>query len=390
MGFFKRRKDKKMLQKVLDDVQSSETLEQMAEKSTGSLLMDRCEQVMENAREIEDGKSEYYIITSYLNDIELIENLPPDQADEIKKAAEYVSKLNQARDQFLNTTKRISDAQFQMIQRMEDEIPDAVRNLRANEEYQSTVKRDMQYLEGEKQEWEILKKERRKQRRTLRKTSFLLLFAVATAAVLWLILSYGFEYDTRIAWIATICVAVLGCVYIVVRLESSRRDIQQAEANINYAITLLNKVKIKYVNITNAVDYVCDKYHVRDSREFAYQWDMYQEAVREQEKYRQTNEDLNYYYDKLVRLLKKCELYDSRVWIEQPQALIESKEMVEIKHNLLVRRQKLRSKIAYNLDIVKKGRKEIDGMLKGYEVDNPKLVEMILQIDKMAGLEQAG
>ena len=345
MGFFKRRKDKKMLQKVLDDVQSSETLEQMAEKSTGSLLMDRCEQVMENAREIEDGKSEYYIITSYLNDIELIENLPPDQADEIKKAAEYVSKLNQARDQFLNTTKRISDAQFQMIQRMEDEIPDAVRNLRANEEYQSTVKRDMQYLEGEKQEWEILKKERRKQRRTLRKTSFLLLFAVATAAVLWLILSYGFEYDTRIAWIATICVAVLGCVYIVVRLESSRRDIQQAEANINYAITLLNKVKIKYVNITNAVDYVCDKYHVRDSREFAYQWDMYQEAVREQEKYRQTNEDLNYYYDKLVRLLKKCELYDSRVWIEQPQALIESKEMVEIKHNLLVRRQKLRSKI---------------------------------------------
>lgn len=387
MGFFKRRKDKKMLQQVLDDVQSQETLEQIASNDPGSQISDRCDQIMENAREIDDGKKEYYIVTSYLNDIELIENLAPDQSEEIKKAADYVAKLNLARDQFLNTSKRISDAQFQMIQRLEDDIPDAVRNLRANEEYQTKVKRDMQYLEGEKQEWEILKKERRKQRRTLRKASYLLLFAVATAAVLWLILSFGFDYDMRYAWIATLFIAVLGAAGIVLRLESGRRDIQQADVNINYAITLLNKVKIKYVNITNAVDYVCDKYHVRDSKEFAYQWDLYQEAVREQEKYRKTNEDLNYYYDKLVKLLKKCELYDSRVWIEQPQALVDAKEMVEIKHNLLVRRQKLRSKIAYNLDIVKKGRGEINGMLKNYKEENPALIQKIVTIDQLAGLE---
>lgn len=389
MGFFKRRKDQKMLQQVLDDVQSQESLEQIVSNDPGSRIADRCDQIMENAREIDDGKKEYYIVTSYLNDIELIENLAPDQSEEIKKAADYVAKLNQARDQFLNTSKRISDAQFQMIQRMEDDIPDAVRNLRANEEYQTKVKRDMQYLEGEKQEWEILKKERRKQRRMLRKSSFLLLFAVATAAVLWLILSFGFDYDMRYAWIATIFIAALGAAGIVLQLENGRRDIQQAEVNINYAIVLLNKVKIKYVNITNAVDYVCDKYHVRDSKEFAYQWDLYQEAVREQEKYRKTNEDLNYYYDKLVKLLKKCELYDSKVWIEQPQALVDSKEMVEIKHNLLVRRQKLRSKIAYNLDIVKKGRSEINAMLKNYEVKNPALVEKIVTIDQLSGLGQA-
>lgn len=380
-----------MLQQVLDDVQSQESLEQIASNDPASQIADRCDQIMENAREIDDGKKEYYIVTSYLNDIELIENLAPDQAEEIKKAADYVAKLNLARDQFLNTSKRISDAQFQMIQRMEDDIPDAVRNLRANEDYQTKVKRDMQYLEGEKQEWEILKRDRRKQRRMLQKSSFLLVFAVATAAVLWLILSYGFDYDMRYAWIATIFVAALGAAGIVLRLESGRRDIQQAEVNINYAIVLLNKVKIKYVNITNAVDYVCDKYHVRDSKEFAYQWDLYQEAVREQEKYRKTNEDLNYYYDKLVKLLKKCELYDSRVWIEQPQALVDSKEMVEIKHNLLVRRQKLRSKIAYNLDIVKKGRSEINVMLKNYKDagQNTALLQKIVTIDQMAGLEQA-
>ena len=388
MGFFKRRKDRAALEKVLEDVQVSGGLEQLSSDNSGSLILDRCEKVMQNAREIDDGKKEYYIVTSYLNDIELIENLAPDQAEEIQKAADYVAKLNQSRDQFLNTSKRISDAQFQMMQRQEEQIPDAIKNLRTNEEYQATVKRDMQYLEGEKQEWEIQQKESRRLRKRLRRASFMLLFAAATAAVLLLVLSIGFDYDLQYAWIGVITVAFLASAYIVFRLESSRRDIQQAEVNINYAILLLNKVKIKYVNITNAVDYGRDRFHVRDSREFEYQWEMYQNAMREQEKYRKTNEDLNYYYDKLVKLLKKCELYDSRVWLEQPQALVEQKEMVEIKHNLLVRRQKLRSKIAYNLDIVKKERAEIIRMVKSSgQTGNVQVLEMIRSIDKLAGME---
>ncbi len=388
MGFFKRRRDQKKLEKVLD-VQISGGLEQLNHQGQAGSIQERCERVMENAREIDDGKKEYYIVTSYLNDIELLENLAPDQAEEIHKAADYVAKLNLARDQFLNTSKKISDAQFQMIQRQEEQIPDAIKNLRANEEYQAVVKRDMQYLEGEKQEWEIQKKDLRRLRRRMRRDSFLLLFGAATAAVLLLVLAIGFSYELRYAWMGVIAASLFGAAYIVLRLESSRRDMQQAEVNINYAITLLNKVKIKYVNITNAVDYVHEKYHVRDSREFEYQWDLYQEAMREQEKYRKTNEDLNYYYEKLVRLLRKCKLYDSRVWIEQPQALVEQKEMVEIKHNLLVRRQKLRSRIAYNLDIVKKERQEIDRMMKNYRKNDPALLSLINSIDKMAGMDEA-
>ena len=389
MRFFKRRKDRAALEKVMEDVQVS-GLEQLSGNSSTNIIMDRCEQIMQNAREIDDGKKEYYIVTSYLNDIELIENLAPDQAEEIQKAADYVAKLNQARDQFLNTSKRISDAQFKMIQSQEEQIPDAIKNLRMNEEYQATVKRDMQYLEGEKQEWEILKKEKRRLRKRLRKASFMLFFAAATAAALVLVLSMGFDYDLQYAWIGVIAAALFGSAYIIFRLESSRRDIQQAEININYAILLLNKVKIKYVNITNAVDYGRDRFHVRDSREFEYQWEMYQNAMREQEKYRKTNEDLNYYYDKLVKLLKKCGLYDSRVWIEQPQALVDQKEMVEIKHDLLVRRQKLRSKIAYNLDIVKKERSEIINMLKkNKEARTVQVLEMIRSIDKLSGMDES-
>ena len=37
------------------------------------------------------------------------------------------------RDRYLNTAQKISDAQFVQMQQEEDEIPDAIRRLEANE-----------------------------------------------------------------------------------------------------------------------------------------------------------------------------------------------------------------------------------------------------------------
>ena len=67
MGFFKRRRDQKKLEKVLEDVQISGGLEQLNHQGQAGSIQERCERVMENAREIDDGKKEYYIVTSYLN-----------------------------------------------------------------------------------------------------------------------------------------------------------------------------------------------------------------------------------------------------------------------------------------------------------------------------------
>ena len=71
------------------------------------------------------------------------------------------------------------------------------------------------------------------------------------------------------------------------------------------------------------------------------------------------------------------------------QALVDQKEMVEIKHDLLVRRQKLRSKIAFNLDIVKKERAEIIKALRvNEEARTVQVLEMIRSIDKLSGMEE--
>ena len=131
----------------------------------------------------------------------------------------------------------------------------------------------------------------------------------------------------------------------------------------------MNKIKFKYVNTKNAVDYACEKYHVHIRRN-NHIWEQYQDAVREKEKYLQTNEELDYYNSRLVRRLKDYQLYDAKVWTGNPEAIYNDKEMVEVQHNPIARRQKLRERIEYNTKNILNMRKEVEEISKS-EADGP-------------------
>ena len=61
----------------------------------------------------------------------------------------------------------------------------------------------------------------------------------------------------------------------------------------------MNKVKIKYVNMTNAVDYACEKYHVRNGKELEYIWECYMDAVK-QKKFEQNSDDIDYFNNRMI------------------------------------------------------------------------------------------
>ena len=64
---------------------------------------------------------------------------------------------------------------------------------------------------------------------------------------------------------------------------------------------------------------------------------------------------------------------DPEIWTKQSAALIDPREMVEVKHSLNVRRQKLREQIAYNEQLRLSGLKDIREMLR----ENPELREQV-------------
>lgn len=392
MGLFKRRKKKKLeAAKVLEEnlqAQIDGTSEEdfNDKKKVQHFILNCCEQIIEARKEMEEEKAEYKIVSNYLNDIQIIENLPKEELQEIRNAAENVQKLDHLREAYQNAEKQISDVQFVQMQQEEEKISDAILRLRTNETYQNTVKKDMNYLEGEKMEWYYNKLERIREQKILKNLSFFLLGIFVVLAVILFVLQVAFLEDVTYVWLSMILVAAVSAFAIYLKMNANETEIRRSEVNMNHAIVLLNKVKFKYVNVTNAVDYAREKYHVKNAYELNYLWEQYLNEVKEREKFRQTNEDLEYYNTKLVRLLKQYRLYDANVWIHQSAALLDNKEMVEVKHNLVARRQKLRARIEYNMQNISERRDEIDKMLKKEHMYTAEIREIIDSIDQLGSV----
>jgi len=387
MGWFKRRrKQKEILQESMqewDQKQTDQAEHMPDQREIGHHVLDHCEQIIEAAREVSDEKKEYEIVTNYLKDIETLTDLPDAEKEPIRKAAESICQLDHTRNEYLNTSKKLSDVQFVMMEQMEADIPDAIRRLQTNEAYQTTVKSDMSYLEGEKMQWTLLRSELLHEKYILRVASYIVFSAFILLMVLLVVLQSGFSMDITWGWIVIAALAVGSGAFIFIRYQNATTGIVRAEINANHAIELLNRTKVKYVNITNAVDYACEKYHVKNSHEFEYQWGQYLEAVKERERYMRTNDELEYYKKKLVGLLKDYGLYDTHVWTEQPYALLQAGEMSEIKHNLLVRRQKLRARIQYNSNIVEEERAQVDRLMELHPEYEEKIRDIIRSVDKL-------
>lgn len=378
--FFKRRKRK-------EEVNTNEYREAVRSnkpEKKENYIVEMCEQMIDASREIEDARSEYKLVTSYLNDIQVIEELQQEEMSQIVETASNIVQLNSAHNEFLKTEHQISDAQFAQLQEAEDEIPDAIKRLQANEAYLDTVKRDMNYLEGEKTELGYEKYHSTKKLNTLRKLAFLWLAVFVIAIFILLVLRFAFSIDTQLWMIVAAFLATFAGAFTLIRYQDYTAVIKKADVNMNHAISLENHIKIKYVNIKNAVDYVYEKYHVKNSYEFIYIWEKYNEAVKRREKQRQTNEDLEYFNGKLVRQLKKYHLYDAKIWINYANALVNKKEMVEVKHDLIVRRQKLRARIEYNIQVTTNLKKEIQSnssKLGEYSKQVQKILDRLEQIN---------
>jgi hypothetical protein len=86
--------------------------------------------------------------------------------------------------------------------------------------------------------------------------------------------------------------------------------------------------------------------------------------------------------------LNSKKLYDSKIWEYQARALIDPEEMVEVKHRLIKRRQKIRDQINHNTESVKLERDEIDRIMQEHNFFVPEILEIIHSVDKLCGLNQ--
>lgn len=390
MLFFgkKRKKEQEIDEAFAKVYQEIETIDNWNDpKKLEHYILDSCEQIIALTKEIEGEKTEYRIVTSYLTDIQTIEGLPEEMRQSIREAATNIEQLNAARQAYEKATYQISEEQFMLMEQEEDDIPQTIHRLLDNERYQDKVRRDKNILEAQKNQWEIEREAITGERKILKRASVLLFLLYATLLILLFVLQFMAKMDLTVAFLVLFFVGALGGAMIYFRSLYLQKQMRQATRNENQAISLLNVVCMKYVNVTKAVEYTKDKFGIHNSTELNYVWEQYTSAVREKEKFLRNNDDLEYFNGRLIRLLQRIDLYDRKIWLTQTKALIDDQEMVEIKHNLVKRRQKIRAHMEENRKIVQSERNEIDRLMTEHEHYVPEIIEIISSVDKLCGLD---
>ena len=340
------------------------------------------ERMAEASGKIDELTGEYNVVTSYLQDTEEIDALPKEIRVQIDYDAKKIVSAQRDRNRYLDNTNRIPDDKYERLERLEDEVPDGIRKIKKEEDYQVLVKKDLSRLDSEKYAYLFRLDEVTNTMANLKGMTGICLGALAVCIVMLLIMQFGFEMDTTIGYLIVVAAAAITLTVLFVKYSDAIKEENTVEACIAKIITLQNKVKIRYVNNKQLLDYLYMKYGVNKAAELEELWNKYSEEKNERKKFEKAEEDLVFYKKSLVNNLAKYRIKDPEIWIKQAAALVDPKEMVEIRHELIGRRQALRKQMENNKDIATKAQEEVRDLSNSYPEYTMEIMEMVASYEE--------
>lgn len=337
----------------------------------------RCmEQIQESAEELESLTYEYNNVTAYLTDMEEIEALPAQERERINEYAKKLLTLEEERRTFTSKKIRMSDSRFRHIEQIQTEVPDGIRKLREAEDYQALIRSDLSRLDGERHAYEYRRDEQNTIIENSKGITIICLVAMTLCILLLFFLQTMLQIDTQIGYFLTILAGTVTITVLFVKNQDAGKEIIQVEQSIHKLILLQNKVKIRYVNNINLLDYLYTKFDVNHSTELDKEWNRFMVEVEERKKLDENDEDLSFYQKELLKTLRRFHIKDPEVWMSRSLALLDAKEMVEIRHGYIQRRQKLRKQMEYYKGMAEMARNEV----KDLAADYPEYAKEILSI----------
>ncbi len=328
---------------------------------------------------------EYAIVTSYLTDMEEIEALPPEHMAEIKGCAGKMQTLEADRRRYLDKERHLSEAEYRQMRSQENEIEEGIAKLQEAERYRKLVRQDLARLDGERHAYGYRKQELRTGLVNLKGMAVICLTALLACIFMLLILQFGFHMNTAVGYYVSAGAAAIAITVLFVKYADTEKELARVETAANKLIHLQNKVKIRYVNNTNLLEYLYLKYGVESAVKLKEQWDMYQEEKEERRQYAEAEAKLEYYRKQLIRLLIQFRVKDPERWVMQPGAIIDARERLEIRHDLVARRQALRKQLAYNQQLAEAAQQEIKDVAAEYPHYAAEIAEMVEKYEEKYG-----
>jgi len=335
------------------------------------------EQVKDASTELDKLSYEYNVVTAVLKDMDELDALPPSEKNRLTELAKKILHFQKEKQEYLNKKSRLTENQFYRMEQYEDTAPRIYEDMHKAEKYREMIKDDLSRLEGEKHAFQYRKSELKHGMTDSRGMAVICMLAMGLLFVMLAVMQFGFEMKVGAGYMITVVAGAIALAVIYARYLDQAKEYKRVEKGMNRIILLQNTVKIRYVNNVNLLDYLYLKYNVKSAREWKSLCDVYEEEKRARAVNEMNEEELDYNQGELLKILRNYQLSDARLWLRSPLALYDHREMVEIRHEHIVRRQKLRAQMDYNRRMAKEGEKELKAFVAEYPQYSKEALQMM-------------
>ena len=341
------------------------------------------QQMEEAAKELDALEFEYNDVTSHLRDMEEIDALPPEQRAEINECAQKILDSQDQQEKFSKRKSKMTDEEFERMERLQSEAQAGSKKLMEAEDFQRKIRNDLKRLDGELEAYFFREEELENTMENSKKLIIAIGTALIFAIFVLLVLQFGLKLNVVYGYMVAILLAAISITVLYVQSTNAVVEMKTVKKSISRLIMLQNQVKIRYVNNTNLIDYLCLKYRVMSSGELTDLFERYSREKRERARYEDARKLLDSNQKDLIYMLRHFRVKDPEIWIHQPEALLSHNEEVEIRHNLNVRRQSLRKRMEYNKDVVAgNAKREIEDTARLYPQYAQEILDMVSRYEE--------
>lgn len=364
------------LEKKADELLEPELKRDSAWETKKEYALGRREKIQNAKEEMEQLKKEYRVLAEYHNDINLLKELPDKATSKIKETANIIVRLQNDRKAFQGDMTRLDDGIYMQMSQYTEDMPDVIKKLTSEELYVSRLKSEIDRMEGEKGEQQYESKSVEENQDKMKKLSIICMFSLLALFSLLVVLQLQFEADTQI--FTLLCGIAFAAVTLAVfiRYFNNVNRAKTAEHQLNKIIRKQNKVKIKYVNAKNGVDYVYRKYNVHSASELLFQWEQFILTKNARENYQRSGNELTYYSQRLQRHLEEYRVQDSGIWLSQVEYLANPQEMDKLKTELENKIEEAKRKIENCQKVIQKAKDDLSLLA----IRNPEYAEAIREL----------
>ena len=340
-------------------------------------ILESLERMEEASIRTDRNKDEYDAVTSLLVDMEEIDSMDVEKRLKVTELAGDIERLEKARRDLVYESGLMEEERIEELERMGDKIPEGISRMREAEDYRKLVLRDLKRLDSERAATRYREKEDRIILENSRGIALICVVAMSVCIGILILLRFKFEMDVRWGYLIISAMGAITLTGLFVRHMDAARDLKRLRKLENRLIVLQNTVKIRYVNNTKLLSYMYMKYSVESSEELAQDWETYNSEIGARIKDRKLSAELTDAYRLLMQTLDAAGIRDTDVWTRQTGALLDPREMVEVRHSLIARRQKLREQLEYNKEVAENEGKRIKEMAAAFPEYSDEIAEMV-------------